>query len=76
MRLSVSGAGRSDSRLVAVAGKFFTAPVAFGIATGLSFPDALSVGGLLGHAGLPLIRVAGTTVPTPVIGYVAGGQRP
>lgn len=57
---------------VAVAGAFFTAPVSVGVATGLSFPDALSGGGLLGHAGVPLVLVSSGGVPSSVGTYLAG----
>jgi putative cell wall-binding protein len=56
---------------VAVAGQFFTSPASLGLATGLSFPDALSGGALLGHAGVPLVLVSSNSVPAPVATYLA-----
>jgi YVTN family beta-propeller protein len=57
---------------VAVATKFFTAPTAVGVATGLSYPDALSGGALLGHVGAPLILVATDQVPSSANTYLIG----
>jgi YVTN family beta-propeller protein len=57
---------------VAVAAKFFTAPNSLGLATGLSFPDALSGGALLGHLGVPLVLVSSSSVPSGVATYLAG----
>lgn len=56
---------------VAVAGKFFNSPATVGVATGLSFPDALSGGALLGHLGVPLVLVSSSGVPSPVASYFA-----
>lgn len=57
---------------VAVAGAFFSAPTALGVATGVSFPDALSGGGLLGHLGVPLVLVSTSSVPSSAATYVTG----
>jgi YVTN family beta-propeller protein len=57
---------------VAVATKFFTAPTAIGVATGLSYPDALSGGALLGHVGAPLILVSTDQVPSAANTYLIG----
>ncbi len=57
---------------VAVAGVFFSAPALVGVATGLSFPDALSGGGLLGHSGAPLVLVSSGGVPSSVGTYLTG----
>jgi putative cell wall-binding protein len=57
---------------VAVAAQFFSAPATVGVATGLSFPDALSGGALLGHLGVPLVLVSSASVPSPAATYFAG----
>jgi YVTN family beta-propeller protein len=55
---------------VDVASKFFTSPSTIGFATGLSFPDALSGGALLGPAAGPLLLVSTSSVPTSVTNYL------
>jgi putative cell wall-binding protein len=40
---------------VAVASRFFTAPTSVGVASGVTFADALAGGALLAHAGGPLL---------------------
>jgi len=55
---------------VDVAEKFFSAPAEVGIATGLSFPDALSAGALLGHVTAPLLLVGTSSLPTSVNNYL------
>jgi YVTN family beta-propeller protein len=67
---AIVGADRFDTS-VAVATRFFSAPTTVGIATGLSFPDALSAGALLGHVTAPLLLVATTSVPGSVTTYLA-----
>jgi hypothetical protein len=57
---------------VAVATKFFTAPTAVGVATGLSYPDALAGSALLGHLGVPLILVSTDQVPGSANTYLVG----
>jgi YVTN family beta-propeller protein len=56
---------------VDVATKFFSAPTEVGIATGLSFADALSGGALLGHVTAPLLLVGPSSVPGSVTTYLA-----
>lgn len=56
---------------VSVAGTFFPAARAAGIASGSSFPDALAAGPLLGGRGVPLLLTASTALPTSVVGYFA-----
>lgn len=55
---------------VDVAEKFFSAPAGVGIATGLSFPDALSAGALLGHVTAPLLLVGTSSLPSSVNNYL------
>lgn len=57
---------------VDVATTFFSAPTTIGFATGLSFPDALSGGALLGRAPGPLLLVSTSSVPTSVTSYLGG----
>lgn len=57
---------------VDVATKFFTTPNTVGVATGLSYPDALSGGALLGHVGAPLVLVATDQVPGSANTYLVG----
>ena len=67
---AIVGADRFDTS-IDVATKFFSAPSQVGIATGLSFPDALSAGALLGHVTAPLLLVATSSVPGSVTTYLA-----
>lgn len=67
---AVFGADRFDTA-IDVATKFFSAPAEVGVATGLSFPDALSAGALLGHVAAPLVLVATSSVPGSVTTYLA-----
>jgi YVTN family beta-propeller protein len=55
----------------AVATRFFSGPSQVGVATGLSFPDALSAGALLGHLAAPLLLVGTSSVPSSVTSYLA-----
>jgi len=64
------GADRFDTA-IDVATKFFSAPTEVGVATGLSFADALSAGALLGHVTAPLVLVATSSVPGSVTTYLA-----
>ena len=67
---AIVGADRFETS-VDVATKFFSAPAGVGIATGLSFPDALSAGALLGHVTAPLVLVSTSSVPGSVTTYLA-----
>ncbi|HEX7107021.1 MAG TPA: cell wall-binding repeat-containing protein [Acidothermaceae bacterium] len=67
---AIFGSDRFDTA-VDVATRFFNGPTAIGVATGLSFPDALSGGALLGHIGAPLVLVSTTSVPGQVTTYVS-----
>jgi putative cell wall-binding protein len=66
---AVVGADRYATA-AAVADRFFTAPVTAGVATGLSFPDALSGGAQLALAGAPLLLAAGTVTPASTATYL------
>ena len=57
---------------VAVAKKFFTAPVKAGLANGLTFPDALAGDVENGRLGAPMLLVGSTTLPAAVQAYLSG----
>jgi YVTN family beta-propeller protein len=67
---AIVGADRFDTS-VDVATKFFSAPTTVGVATGLSFADALTGGALLGHVTAPLVLVGTSSVPGSVTTYLA-----
>src|ERR1019366_2545491 len=54
---------------VAVARKFFNAPTIVGLASGITFPDALAGGVEMGALGGPMLLVEPTTMPTVVDTY-------
>jgi len=59
----------------AVAAAFFPQASAFGVATGATFPDALSGGGYMGGVRGPMLLVApGTPLPAAIAAYLAAGQ--
>jgi putative cell wall-binding protein len=61
---------------VAVAGRFFVKPPAVGIASGVSYPDALAAAPFLAHGGGPLVLTDPTALSTVTAQYlttVAGG---
>jgi putative cell wall-binding protein len=66
---AISGADRYATT-EAVAAKFFTTPSTFGVATGLTFPDALAGGALLAHNGAPLLLSSPSALPTGVTSYI------
>ncbi len=53
-----------------VARRFFSSPSVVGLASGVSFPDALSGGALLGRVQGPLVLTAPTELPTTLSGYL------
>jgi hypothetical protein len=55
---------------VAVARKFFNAPTIVGLASGITFPDALAGGVEMGALGGPMLLVEPTTMPTVVDTYI------
>lgn len=55
---------------VGVAQRFFPAPTSVGVATGTTFPDAVSGGALLAHTGAPLLLATPTGVPGGVATYL------
>lgn len=70
----VVGVDRYDTA-ARVAQKFFPSPGAAGIASGLTFPDALSAGAALARLNAPLLLASLDTVPGPVSSYI-GAVRP
>ena len=66
----VFGADRYETA-VAVASKFFAAPVTAGVATGLSFPDALSGGAELALVGGPLLLASQGSIPFATANYLS-----
>jgi hypothetical protein len=55
---------------VAVARKFFTTPTIVGLASGITFPDALAGGVEMGVVGGPMLLVEPTAMPAVVDGYI------
>ena len=68
--IPVFGVGSSGSTSAAVAAKFFPAPTAVGIATSVSFPDALAGGAQIAHLGGPLLLNAPGAIDSQVGGYL------
>ena len=50
-----------------LATRFFAAPTLVGVATGVSFPDALSGGAQLARVDAPLLLATPTGVPAPIV---------
>ncbi len=57
---------------VAVASKFFPTPTTFGVASGVTFADAVSGGAYLARAGGPILLTAPTTLPSSISNYISG----
>lgn len=55
----------------AIAARFFNAPIIIGMATGANFPDALSGGAALAHAGRPLLLTDPAALPGATTAYLA-----
>jgi hypothetical protein len=68
--IPVFGVGSSSSTSAAVAARFFPAPTAVGIATTVSFPDALAGGAQIAHLGGPLLLNAPGAIDSQVAGYL------
>lgn len=58
----------------AVATKFFTSPTTVGLASGVTFADALAGGALLAHKGGPLLLSDPLVLPTPTSAYLTGNK--
>ncbi len=69
-RPPVFGVGSSSSTSAAVAAKFFTGPTAVGVATSVSFPDALAGGAQVAHLGGPLLLNAPGAIDNQVGSYL------
>lgn len=68
--IPVFGVGSSSSTSAAVAARFFPAPTTVGIATTVSFPDALAGGAQIAHIGGPLLLNAPGAIDNQVAGYL------
>jgi putative cell wall binding repeat protein/matrixin len=68
--IPVFGVGSPSSTSVAIAAKFFPAPTIVGIATTVSFPDALAGGAQIAHLGGPLLLNAPGVIDTQLAGYL------
>jgi putative cell wall-binding protein len=66
---SVVGSDRYATA-VAVASRFFTVPTAVGVASGVTFADALAGGPLLAHAGGPLLLSDPNALSASTSGYL------
>lgn len=67
---ALAGADRYATSVV-VAQRFFSGPPVVGLASGLSFADALAGGVELGRAGGPILLVSPTVLPDPVRTYLS-----
>jgi ell wall binding domain 2 (CWB2)/Matrixin len=68
--IPVFGVGSSSTTSAAVAAKFFAAPTTVGIATSVSFPDALAGGAQIAHLGGPLLLNVPGAIDNQVAGYL------
>jgi putative cell wall-binding protein len=69
----LSGADRFATA-TAVASAIFTSPNNIGVASGVTFPDALSGGAFEAHFGGPIVLAAPTTLPTSTSSYITGAK--
>ena len=67
----IVGSDRHDTARK-VAAHFFTAPSVAGFASGDAWPDGLSGGAHIAHAGGPLLFVQRGSMPPPTEAYVTG----
>ena len=58
----------------AVASAIFSAPTSVGLASGTTFPDALSGGAYQAHAGGPILLTAPTTLASATNTYLTGAK--
>ena len=58
----------------AVATAIFTSPNNIGVASGVTFPDALSGGAFQAHFGGPIVLAAPTTLPASSSSYITGAK--
>ncbi|HUR49470.1 MAG TPA: cell wall-binding repeat-containing protein, partial [Acidimicrobiales bacterium] len=70
---NVAGADRFETSVL-VARRFFPSPNLVGLASGISFADALSGGALLGRLGAPLILIAPDQLPDSVSRYLGANR--
>lgn len=69
----LSGADRFATA-TAVASAIFTSPNNIGVASGVTFPDALSGGAFEAHFGGPIVLAAPTTLPAATTSYITGAK--
>jgi putative cell wall-binding protein len=69
----LSGADRFATA-TAVASAIFTSPNNIGVASGVTFPDALSGGAFEAHFGGPIVLAAPTTLPASSSSYITGAK--
>jgi hypothetical protein len=68
--IPVFGVGSASSTSAAVAAKFFPTPTAVGVATSVSYPDALAGGAQVAHLDGPLLLNAPGAIDNQVAGYL------
>ena len=66
----LAGSDRFETSVI-VARRFFASPNLVGLASGVSFADALSGGALLGHAGAPLVLTDPNRLSSVVADYLS-----
>ena len=69
----LSGADRFATA-TAVASAIFASPNNVGVASGVTFPDALSGGAFQAHFGGPIVLAAPTSLPTSSGSYITGAK--
>jgi hypothetical protein len=57
-----------------VATAIFSAPTSVGVASGETFPDALSGGAYQAHVGGPILLTAAAVLPTSTGNYLTGAK--
>jgi hypothetical protein len=70
-RMKLAGPDRYTTALM-VAQAYFTSNTDAALATGASWPDALSGGAMVGHRGGPLLLTAPTGISPAVLSYLGG----
>jgi hypothetical protein len=68
--IPVFGVSSPSSTSAAVAARFFPTPTTVGVATTVSFPDALAGGAQIAHLGGPLLLNAPGAIDNQVAGYL------
>ena len=71
--IPLDGADRYATAAV-VANAIFSAPTSVGLASGVTFPDALSGGAYQAHSGGPILLAAPTTLPAGTADYLSSAR--